>query len=434
MARRQYKRLTAAGIKQLASRPGTYPDGDNLYLQVNKRLVDAGPPPTYEAGAASWVFRYLAGKKERYLGLGPLRHVSLAEARQKADAARRLWRDDGVDPIDARHGERQDRQLKAAKAMTFKQCAEAYIAGHSAGWRNPQHAKQWPQTLGDYVYPIFGDLPVGEIDTTLVMKTLQPIWSSKTETASRVRARIENVLDWATAREYRQGENPARWKGHLQNLLPKPEAAKKVARKSNGGDEHHAALPYGKIGSFMAELRQQEGVSARALEFLILTAARTGEVLEARWEEIDLAEKLWTIPASRMKADKEHRVPLCDAALAIIEAMAAIRDGDLVFFPGRTACQPTVMLKLMRRMGRHDVTVHGFRSSFSDWCAERTNFPSEVREMALAHAVGSAVEAAYRRGDLFAKRRQLAAAWAKYCGQPSVAAQERGKVIAIGAR
>jgi integrase len=247
------------------------------------------------------------------------------------------------------------------------------------------------------------------------MNAIEPIWTTKPETASRVRGRIESILDWAAARGYRQGENPARWRGHLENLLPKKNKVRRV--------EHLAALPYREIGMFMAELRGQEGAAARALEFAILTSARTGEVMGARWDEINLADRMWTIPAERMKAGKEHRVPLADAAMAIVEKMAAIRSGEFVF-PGGKAGRPLsnmAFLMLLRRIGRNDLTVHGFRSSFRDWAAERTGFPAEVAEMALAHAVSDKVEAAYRRGDLFQKRRQLAEAWAKFCATPALA-------------
>jgi integrase len=287
--------------------------------------------------------------------------------------------------------------------MTYKDCAERYIEAHRAGWKNAKHAAQWGATLDSYVYPIMGKLPVDSVDTGLVMRALEPIWTEKPETASRVRGRIESILDWATVRGHRQGDNPARWRGHLDNLLP---ARAKVRRV-----EHHAALPYGDMGAFMAELRQQPGLAARALEFAILTAARTGEVIGATWAEIDLEARVWTIPASRMKAGREHRMPLSEAAMAILNGLP--KGGDQPFRMSNMA-----MLKLLQRMGRKDVTTHGFRSTFSDWCAERTNYPSEVREMALAHTVGDKVEAAYRRGDLFEKRRQLAEAWAKFCATP----------------
>jgi integrase len=256
------------------------------------------------------------------------------------------------------------------------------------------------------------------------MKAIEPIWTAKPETASRVRGRIESILDWATARGYREGENPARWRGHIENLLPKKTKVRQV--------EHLAALPYREIGTFMEELRQQDGTAAHALEFAILTAARTGEVIGALWNEINVPEKLWTIPAGRMKAGKEHRVPLSSAALAIVEKMAALRSGEFVF-PGGKAGRPLsnmAFLMLLRRMGRYDLTAHGFRSSFRDWAAECTGFPAEVAEMALAHAVGDKVEAAHRRGDLFQKRRQLAETWAKFCASASIV----GRVVPLRAR
>ena len=389
-------KLTALAVSQAKHR-GYYGDGGGLYLQVS-----AG-------GSKSWVFRFRDGDRLREMGLGAIHTIGLGEARQRAQDCRRA-RLDGKDPIEARRGERIAAKLDAAKAVTFEACAERYIAAHRAGWRNAKHAAQWPATLNAYVYPVFGTLPVQAVDVGLVMRAVEPIWTTKPETAGRVRG---------TARGYRQGENPARWRGHLENLLPKRSKVQRV--------EHHAALAYPEIGAFMAELRQQEGVAARALEFAILTAARTGEVIGARWDEIDLAEKTWTVPGARMKAGREHRVPLSDAAMATVEQMTAIREGDHVF-PGGKAARPIsnmAMLMLLRRMGRDDLTAHGFRSSFRDWAAERTSFPAEVAEMALAHTVGDKVEAAYRRGDLFQKRRQLSDAWAKFCAAPAVA----GRVV-----
>ena len=310
-------------------------------------------------------------------------------------------------------------RLNAAKAMTFRDCAARYIASHRAGWRNPKHAAQWEATLATYAGPVMGGLSVQAIDTALVLKVLEPIWTTKPETAGRVRGRIESVLDWAKVRGYRAGENPARWRGHLDKLLP---ARSKVRRV-----EHHAALPYAELPGFLMSLRDQEGIAARALEFAIVTAARTGEVIGARWSEIDLLEKIWTVPPGRMKAGKEHRVPLSARALAILEEMQPHRHAEDSFvFPGAKLGRPLsnmAFLMLLRRMGRDDLTAHGFRSSFRDWAAERTNFPSEVAEMALAHMVGSKVEAAYRRGDLFEKRSRLMAAWATFCNEPEQKAQ-----------
>jgi integrase len=367
------------------------------------------------------------------MGLGPLHIVSLAEARERAREARRL-RHEGTDPIEARKAKQAEDRLAAAAAMTFQECAERYIEAHQAGWKNPKHAKQWPSTLETYVYPVFGALPVQAVDVALVMKVLEPIWRIKPETAGRVRGRIESVLDWATARGYRKGENPARWRGHLDKLLPARGKVRKV--------EHHPALPYIEMGDFISALHKQEGVGARALEFLILTATRTSEVIGARWEEFDLAEKVWTVPGDRMKAGKEHRVPLSARAAEIIDAMKAERANDHSFvFPGSRPGNPLsnmAMLKLLERMGRDDLTAHGFRSSFRDWAAEMTHFPTEVAEMALAHTVSDKVERAYRRGDLFQKRRELMDFWARYCEmQPrenvrSLSAERLREVAAAG--
>jgi integrase len=412
MATRQLGKLTTIRVRNAKAR-GLYGDGGGLFLQVGA------------TGGKSWIFRWKQAGKFRLMGLGPLHTVSLAEARDLALACRKL-RLQGIDPIEHRRAQRADQQLAAAKGITFRQCAEGYIAAHRAGWRNEKHAAQWPSTLEAYAYPVFGNLSVQAIDTGLVMKALEPIWNKKPETASRVRGRIESVIDWATARGYREGENPARWRGHLQNLLAPRNKVRRV--------EHHAALPYSEIGAFMAELRKQEGIGARALEFAILTAARTGEVIGARWGEISMADRLWTVPGARMKAGREHRVPLTDSAVAILDRMKAIRTDDFVFQGGKVGRPLSNMafLMLLRRMGRGELTVHGFRSTFRDWAAECTAFPAEVAEMALAHTVSDKVEAAYRRGDLFQKRRQLAEAWATFCDLPS--APPAGAVVPIRER
>jgi integrase len=328
---------------------------------------------------------------------------------------------DGIDPIEARSAERSDRKLEAARAMTFDACAAAYIDAHKSAWHNAEHRDQWRNTLNSYASPIFGSQPVQAVDVGLVMKAVEPVWNTKPETASRLRGRIEAVLDWATVRGYRKGENPARWRGHLDKLLPARGKVRKV--------EHHPALPYLQLPVFISDLRAQEGVAAQALEFLILTAARTGEVIGARWDEVDLSDRVWVVPAARMKARREHRVPLAAEAVSILEHLQQARESDFVF-PGGKKAQPLsnmAMLALLRRMGRGDLTAHGFRSSFRDWAAERTSFPREVAEMALAHSVGDKVEAAYRRGDLFAKRRQLTEAWARFCR----ATQAPAKVVPI---
>jgi integrase len=387
-----------------------YADGGGLYLQVTA------------SGAKSWIYRFMLNGRAREMGLGPFHTISLAEARERARDCRKL-RLDGIDPIEARGAKRAEERLAAATAMTFEQCAERYIAAHRSGWRNPKHAAQWPSTLAAYAHPVFGSLPVQVVDLGLVMKVLEPIWQTKPETASRVRGRIEAVLDWATVRGYRKGENPARWRGHLDKLLPARGKVRKV--------EHHPTLPYDEMGDFISALRAQEGAAARALEFLILTAARTNEVIGARWQEFDLEGKLWIVPADRIKGGKEHRVPLSGAALKIVEAMNETREGEFVF-PGGKAGKPLsnmAMLKVLERMTRTDLTAHGFRSTFRDWAAERTSYPREVAEMALAHTVGDKVEAAYRRGDLFAKRRRLMEEWARHCELTKTT----GKVVPIAA-
>jgi integrase len=414
---RSIHRLSTARVKnaQPGKRPdGTprarvYADGGGLYLQVT---------PGSAGNSKSWIYRYASATgKERFMGLGSLDTVTLAEAREKATECRRL-RERGIDPIDAKDAQRASAAVERAKAMTFDQCAQQYIAAHRAGWRNPKSLSQWTNSLATYVSPIFGNLPVGSIDVGLIMKVVEPIWATKPETASRVRGRIESVLDWAGARGFRDADNPARWKGRLENLLPRRSKVRTV--------KHHAALPYVEISDFMHALRERDGVAARALEFAVLTAARTGEVLGAKWSEIDLKNKMWSVPGNRMKGNREHRVPLSDPAVALLQRMLSVRQNDYAF-PGdqRATLSNMVLPKLLQRMGRDDLTVHGFRSTFRDWAAERTSVPNEVVEMALAHAIGSKVEAAYRRSDLIEKRRKLMDAWAAYCEQST------GQVVAL---
>jgi integrase len=395
------------------TKPGLHADGGGLYLHAST------------SGAKSWIFRWSRDRKSHDMGLGTAGDddVTLAEARELATDARRRVREGG-DPIEDRRARRSQKKLEAAKAMTFRQCAEAYISAHQAGWSNPKHAAQWPATLSAYAYSIFGGLPVQAVDVALVMRAIEPIWTEKPETASRIRGRIENVLDWATARGYRTAENPARWRGHLENLLPKKSKVRRV--------EHVAAMPHAELPAFMAELRQQERIEAQALQFTILTGARTGEAIGANWSEIDLAARLWVIPAGRMKMRREHRKPLSEPAAAILGALREVRQSEFVF-PGQRVGRPlsnTAMWHLLKRMRHDNLTVHGFRSTFSDWCSECTNFAAEVREMALAHIVSDKVEAAYRRGDLFQKRRQLAEAWGRYCMTPVVT----GEVVALAGR
>jgi integrase len=392
--------LTAIAVAKITT-PGRYGVGNGVYLQITGQ------------NGRSWVFRfereYEGKRRGRHIGLGPCALVSLGEAREKGLEYRKLLFN-GIDPLDHRAALRQQAVAAAAKGVTFQECAERYIAAHEAGWSNVVHRKQWHATLAADVHPVIGGLPVASIDTALVVKVLESIWTRKAETASRLRGRIESILDWAKARGFRGGENPARWRGHLDHLLPHH---RKVARV-----KHHAAMPYADVPAFMHELRGQDGIASRALEFTVLTVARVGEALGARWDEI--AGEVWTVPATRMKGRREHRVPLSKRALELVQALP--RRSEHVF-PGERSegrMPNNAPRKLLGRMGHAGLTVHGFRSSFRDWAAETTGYANHVLEMALAHAVGSAVEAAYRRGDLFEKRRELMADWARCCSsEPS---------------
>lgn len=402
------KKLPAAKQVDSWKGVGRHAVGHGCYLQI------AGE------NGRSWVFRYQKGGKARHIGLGPTTEVTLAQARNKAIDLRRMLRDEGIDPLENRAAIRAraalDASLAAAKGVTFKECAERYIASHEAAWRNPVHRKQWRSTLATYVYPIFGTVPIGAIDTALVTKALEAIWATKPETAGRVRGRIESILDWAKAREYRKGENPARWRGHLDKLLPNRRKVRRVV--------HHAALPYAELPAFMVELRKREALAARALEFAILTAGRTGEVLGARWSEIQ--DKVWIIPPERMKAAQEHRVPLSERALELLRDLP--RENEFLFPSGGNPLSNMAMLSVLRRMERGDLTAHGFRSTFRDWVAERTNYQREVAEAALAHTIENRVEAAYRRGDLFEKRARLMGEWATFCNSPTAVT---GEVVAL---
>lgn len=403
---RQLNKLSAISVSRF-KKQGMYSDGGGLNLRVT------------ESGGKFWAFRFMLDGKAREMGLGALHSLSLSDARLRATECRKLLLQ-GKDPVKARDSIKAKAKLSAAREKTFQQCAEAYIEAHKAGWRNPKHIQQWSNTLASYVYPVFGGLPVQEIDVTLVMKVLEPVWKIKTETASRLRGRIETILDWAKVREYRKGENPARWRGHLENLLPARSKVQKV--------KHQPALPYMEIGDFMGLLKEHEGMAALALQFTILTACRTSEAIGATWDEIDFSEKVWIIPETRIKAGREHRVPLPQAALNVLKKAQKENNGqqskkDNWVFAGQRKGKPLsnmAMLSLLGRINRKDITVHGFRSSFRDWAAEQTNFPREVAEAALAHATGDKVEAAYRRSDFFEKRRQMMDAWARYCGRPSV--------------
>lgn len=365
-----------------------------------------------ESGSKSWVFRYQRQGRRGELGLGPAGAVTLAEARERAAAQRALLAA-SKDPL----SERRATLASERGSMTFAECAEAFIKAHAPGWRNAKHGKQWRKTLTTYAFPVIGDLPVNTTDTTHVLKVLEPIWTSKTETAKRLRGRIENVLDWAIARRFRTGENPARWRGHLDKLLARLSKVAKV--------QHHAALPYADVPAFFSTLQQQAGIAALALQFCMLTTTRTGETLGAKWSEIDDAAAVWTVPGDRTKSGRDHRVPLSEAALAIIAQQRQIGEGDYVFLGAKRgkSLSNMAMVVLLRRMQRDDLTVHGFRSSFRDWAGECTNFPRKVVEAALAHVLKDKTEAAYARGDLFEKRRRLMAAWAKFCTKPAIPAR-----------
>ena len=357
------------------------------------------------SGTRSWVLRVVVGVRRRDMGLGAFPGVTLAQAREKARQARETI-DQGKDPILERERAQSLLRAEQSNAITFKVAALAYINAKSGEWKNIKHLAQWNTTLEKYVYPVIGALQVAHVEHGHILKILEPIWSTKTETASRLRGRLENVLDWAKARGYRTGENPARWRGHLDKLLATPNKIAKVV--------HHPAVPVGEVHAFYTGLQQREGRSARALEFLLLTAARSGEVRGATWGEFDLEVGLWTIPAGRMKGEAEHRVPLVDSALEILRTMPRLEGSEFVFAaPKGGQLSDMALTAVMRRMGLAYVP-HGLRSTFRDWAAEHTNYPRELAEKALAHALASKVEAAYQRGDMLDKRRGMMAAWAKF--------------------
>lgn len=394
---RKAKELSALTVNRLIA-PGHHAVGGvaGLYLYVN------------EAGARSWVLRVMVGDKRRHLGLGGFPDVPLAQAKDKARGMRNEIAQ-GNDPLLQKRAAAS--QLKASQALTktFQQAAEAYIDAHGATWRNAKHRAQWSSSLKTYAYPTIGHLHVQDVGREHVLSILEPIWKTKTETASRVRGRIESVLDWATARHYRTGDNPARWKGHLDKLLAAPGKIQKV--------QHQRALPIDEMKTFMTTLRKEGGMAARALEFVILTAARSGEVRSATWDEIDSKEKVWTVPAERMKAGREHRVPLTPACTDLLKALPRSASTKLIFFaPRGGALSDMALTALMRRM-KVDAVPHGFRSTFRDWAGERTNHPRELAEQALAHTLENKVEAAYRRGDALEKRRQMMLDWATFIGE-----------------
>jgi integrase len=395
--------LTALRIAKLTT-PGRFADGGGLYVQVSK------------PGTRAWPFRFTLQGRARQMGLGSVDDVTLAAARELAAAARREVRA-GRDPIEARKAARAQQVVDIASAMTFRQAALAAIAAREAGWGNDEHRHQWKRSLELYAFPTIGNLPTAAVDTGLVLKCVEPIWNGKRVTAERVRGRIEAVLDWAGARGYRTGDNPARWRGHLEHLL----AGQAVAVV------HMKALPYDALPAFMRDLRARQGTTSRALEFTILTANRTGEAINARWAEID--GTIWTVPRERMKGTidkrKEHRVPLSSAAVALLNELPRVNE---FVFPGRGngPLHDKAMGELLRAMGA-PATVHSFRSSFKDWASETTAYPNEISEMALAHRIPHKVEAAYRRGDLFEKRRRLMEDWAAFC--PVMPADNRNNVV-----
>lgn len=410
-------KLSARFVQTAKYPPKWHSDGAGLYLRVTRD------------GNKSWVFvfPFPGYKSPREMGLGSYPAVSLERAREYAEEARVDVRN-GIDPIEKKRNRRQSAALERGKAMTFDQCASAYIEANRAGWKNKKHADQWENTLNTYASPIIGKLPVDAIDTGLVLKVLEfeQLWTTKPETASRVRGRIEAVLGWATVRKYRTGDNPAQWRNHLDKVLPARSAVAKV--------EHHPALPFQRIGSFTESLREQPGIAARALEFTILTATRTNETVSATWREFDLDDCVWTIPAERMKAEKEHRVPLSQRAIDLVKEMLPLKKSETspVFLsPNDKALSNAAMAAVMKRMNKartdnnlprwkdptsgRDAVPHGFRSTFRDWAGETTAYPKEVIEHAISHQLKDKAEAAYARGTLFDKRRRLMDEWAKYC-------------------
>jgi integrase len=412
-------RLTELQVQR--AKHGWHNDGGGLYLRIEVKPDKDGK----DRKSRWWVYRYGAGGK-RYHGLGPAHTISLAEAREQARRCRKLLLE-GADPIATGKARRAAVKLAQANAKTLQECADAYHEAHRAAWANAKHVKEWRASLEHHVFPVIGDLSVAEVSVGHVLSVLEPIWTTKPETASRLRARLEVVLDWAKARGLREGENPARWRGHLVNLLPRIGKAARV--------KHHAALPYGDIPAFMAKLRQREGSEARTLQFAVLTAARAGEVCGATWDEVDPITQTWTVPRERMKGRRAHRVPLAPAARVILEQTAPEQRHGYIFFPDASRRgKPVTVIALWRltqELTGGTATTHGFRSTFKDWASEQTAFPREVIEMALAHRVGDDTEQAYLRGDLLKKRRHLMEAWAAFVSTP---AQVSGSVTPIGRR
>lgn len=403
---RKAPELAAVAVKRL-TKPGLYAVGGVAGLHLQVRGVDA----------RSWILRATVGGKRRDIGLGGFPDVPLADAREKARHTRAQI-EQGIDPVNVKREARSALEAAQKKEITFEQSAREYIAAKQGEWKNAKHSQQWGNTLESYAYPIIGKMQVKDVELSHIIKILEPIWSDKTETAKRLRGRVEAVLDWAKVRGYRNGENPARWKGFLDTILPAPG---KIAKK-----DHHKALPVDKVGQFMQDLALRDGMSARALEFLVLTAARSGEVRGATWDEIDLKNGVWIIPAQRMKAGKEHRIPLSKKAVSILESLPRFKGVNVCFATARGGQLSDMALTAVMRRMELDAVPHGFRSSFRDWAAERTNYPREIAEQALAHTIGK-VEAAYRRTDMLEKRRRMMEEWARFCAT----VQADGEVIAI---
>lgn len=392
---KQINKLTAVAVKNM-KKPGWHADGNGLYLQVS---------PT---GSKSWAYRYKVNGKSVWHGLGTFTSLNNLDKARKSAAQCKQLRADGIDPIEHKNSQIVKKQLEKARTLTFQQCAERYIESHKNGWKNKKHISQWTNTLTTYTFPFIGTMPVQDVDIDHILKVLEPIWYTKTETASRVRQRIESILDWATVRKYRKGDNPALWRGRLDKILPNRNKVQKP--------KHFVAMDYRDIPAYFCKLRAKKTISCRALAFTILTASRNGESRQLTYDELNLNDNIWIIPEERMKAGREHRVPLSGESLKIIKEMQTINQTGLVFEGFRTG-RPISEAALLKEVKLHDteLTVHGFRSAFRDWCAEKTNYPREVAEAALAHSLKDKTEAAYQRGDILEKRRELMNAWADYC-------------------
>lgn len=395
----EVKRLTKTGVHAVGVVAG-------LLLQVSP------------SGARSWILRATVGTKRRDIGLGGYPDISLAQAREKARDTKEQIKA-GVDPVEQRKSANADLKNRQRTQITFDDAAERFIANKQHEFKSKKHTAQWSSTLNTYASPIIGKLPVAEIELNHIIQILEPIWLEKTQTAKRLRGRIESVLSWATVAGFRSGDNPARWKGHLDTVLPKPSKVTKV--------KHHKAIPWQEMGAFMTELKKREGMAAKALEFVILTATRSGEVRGGTWDEIDLKSGIWTVPLERMKAGKEHRVPLSKEAIQLLKSIPMLEGTKYIFAAPRGGKLSDMSLSAVVRRMKVEAVPHGFRSTFRDWCSESTNYPHAVAEMALAHTIGNKVEAAYRRGDLFAKRVRLMQEWAKYCNTEQV----KGEVVGI---